>query len=280
MRWITITLGVVMGMLAAAVGWSRRAMRWGATPEEIASASTADDWFDGVSGSRMRMTRAVSVKASPETVWHWLAQNGRGAGWYSWDRLDNGGRASARHIVHWVPEPRVGDAAAIGYLKHVELGRELVWWAPDAPFLGARTWSSWQYTVVPDGDGSRLLMRVDGAAAGAARWLVIVTLPLIDSIMALRQLRNVKDLAERHGHRSLDPENPETGERDQYQLYHVIYASGDEAGVPGSESAEQSRRWAEADMSCEVTGAYPASMPNSPRIVINAPQARTDVGST
>ena len=247
MRWITITLGALVGALAAVVVWIRRAMRWGATPEEIASASTADTWFDGVPGSRVRMTRAISVEAPPETVWSWLAQNGRGAGWYSWDRLDNGSRASARHIVQWIPEPRVGDAGPIGYLRHLEPGRELVWWAPEAPFLGARTWSSWQYTVVPDGDGSRLLMRVDGAATGAVRWLVVLTLPLIDSIMALRQLRNLKYLAERHGHRSQEPENPGTGERDQYQLYHVIYASGDEAGVPGSGDAEQSRRWAEAD---------------------------------
>jgi hypothetical protein len=247
MRWITVTFGLVVGMLTALVVWTRRAMRWGATPEEIASASIADDWFDGVSGSRLRMTRAISIDAPPETVWPWLAQNGRGAGWYSWARLDNGGRASARHIVQWIPEPRVGDAASIGYLKHLEPEGELVWWAPNGPFLGARTWSSWQYTVVPDGDGSRLLMRVDGAATGAARWLVILALPLIDSIMALRQLGNLKDLAERYGRRTQDPENPETGDRDQYQLHHVIYASGDEAGVPGCENAEQARRWAEAD---------------------------------
>lgn len=247
MRWITITVGLLVGVLAAVAVWTRRAVEWGATPEEIASASTADDWFDGVSGSRLRLTRAIPVKAPPETVWPWLAQIGRGAGWYSWDLLDNGGRASARHLVQWIPEPRVGDATAIGYLKHLEPGREIVWWAPNTPFLGARTWSSWQYTVVPDGGGSRLLMRVDGAAAGLTRGLVILMLPLIDSIMAVRQLRNLKEIVERHGRRSQDPESPETGERDQYQLHHVIYASGEEAGVPGSENAEESRRWAEAD---------------------------------
>ena len=32
-----------------------------------------------------------------------------------------------------------------------------------------------------------------------------------------------------------------------YQLHHVIYASGDEAGVPGTEHARQSRQRAETD---------------------------------
>ena len=65
--------------------------------------------------------------------------------------------------------------------------------------------------------------------------------------MALRQLRTLKDLIERYGLRTEDRQNPETGARDQYQLYQVIYASGDEAGVPGTENAQQSRSRAEAD---------------------------------
>ncbi len=247
MRWIRIIAGVSVGLLVAVVAWTRRAMRWGATPEEIASAGTGDDWFEGVPGSRVRITRAISIDAPPETVWPWLAQNGRGAGWYSHDRLDNGGRASAQHIVPWIPEPAVGDAAAIGYLRHLEPGREIVWWAPEDPLFGGQTWSAWQYRVVPEGDGSRLLMRVDMAAAGATGRLVLLVVPLIDSIMALRQLRTLKDLTERYGVRTEDPQNPETGAPDQYQLYQVIYASGDEAGVPGTENAQQSRSRAEAD---------------------------------
>jgi len=245
--YIMLLVGAPLCLLVWVVIWTRRAMRWGATRAEIASACTGDDWFEGVPGTRVRMTRAVSIEAPPETVWLWLAQNGRGAGWYSHDRVDNGGRASARHIIGWIPEPCVGDAAAIGYLRHLEPGRELVWWAPDDPFLGARTWSAWSYRVVPQGDGSRLSMRVDVAAAGATRILVVLLLPLIDAIMAMRQLRELKGRAERHGVRAENPENPESGKRDQYQLYHVIYASGEEAGVPGSENARKARKWAEAD---------------------------------
>lgn len=246
MRWLKISLAAMVATLSAVVVWTRRAMRWGATREEIASVSTAEGWFDGVSGSRVRIVRAISIDAPPETVWPWLAQNGRGAGWYSWERLDNGGRASAQHIVQWIPEPAVGDAAGIGYLRHLEPGRELVWWAPDDPFLGAPTWSAWQYTVTSEGDGSRLVMRVDVAAAGALRWAPLLAIPLVDAIMAQRQFLNLKALVERHGARTTDPENPETGAPDQYQLFHVIYASGDEAGVAGVENARQARTWAAA----------------------------------
>lgn len=246
MRCIRIMIAAATGVLVAVTVWTRRAMRWGATAAELASASTAEDWFADVPGSRVRIVRAISIDAPPETVWPWLAQNGRGAGWYSWERLDNGGRASAQHIVQWIPEPAVGDAGAIGYLRHLEPGTELVWWAPNDPFLGAPTWSAWQYTMTPEGDGSRLLMRVDLAANGALRWVPLLTTPLIDAIMAQRQFRTLKNLVERHGARTADPANPETGARDQYQYFHVIYAFGDEAGVPGVENARKARTWAEA----------------------------------
>ena len=100
--------------------------------------------------------------------------------------------------MQWIPEPAVGDAAGVGFLRHLEPGREIIWWAPNDPFLGAATWSAWQYTVTP-GDGSRLVIRVDVAAAGVLRWAPLLAIPLIDAIMAQRQFRNLKDLVERYG---------------------------------------------------------------------------------
>ena len=168
MRSISFLGGLLLAVLVGLVAWTRRAMRWGATADEIGAPSTAAGWFTGTPGTRVRIVRAITIDAPPEIVWPWVAQNGRGAGWYSWEHLDNGGRSSARHIVRWVPEPAVGDAAGIGYLRYLEPGREIVWWAPNDPFAGAATWSAWQYTVTPDrgGRATRLLMRVDLAATG------------------------------------------------------------------------------------------------------------------
>ena len=97
----------------------------------------------------------------------------------------------------------------------------------------------------PEGDGARIVMRVSAEATGWTARLVTIVFPFIDTIMARRQLRSLKSRVERYGDRSADVDSPETGARDQYQLYHVIYASGEEAGVPGKEGAAGMRRAAE-----------------------------------
>jgi len=46
------------------------------------------------------VTHAVTINASPERVWPWLAQMGAGrAGWYSYDSIDNGGHPSVNAIL-------------------------------------------------------------------------------------------------------------------------------------------------------------------------------------
>ncbi len=53
---------------------------------------------------------AVTIGAPPDQVWPWLVQMGwdRG-GWYSWDRLDNAGRPSARKVHPEWQDLAVGD---------------------------------------------------------------------------------------------------------------------------------------------------------------------------
>ena len=50
------------------------------------------------------------IAAPPERVWPWRVQMGAGrAGWYSYDRIDNGGRPSADRIVPELQRLAVGD---------------------------------------------------------------------------------------------------------------------------------------------------------------------------
>ena len=70
--------------------------RWGATAEEIAMPMPGDGL---VPGCQVTWTRAITIDASPEAVWPWLAQVGFGkAGFYSNDLLDNVGHPSADRI--------------------------------------------------------------------------------------------------------------------------------------------------------------------------------------
>ena len=94
-----------------------RLVRWNATHEELTRAFPGADVIPG--GNRAA-TMAVTIDAAPGQVWPWLVQMGydRG-GWYSWDRLDNGGRPSADRIhPEW---------------QQIKLGDWLTAWSPGGP---------------------------------------------------------------------------------------------------------------------------------------------------
>jgi hypothetical protein len=232
------------GLVGAAGGWALTSWgaQWGSTPAERALALPGDDYVRGGPRARVAMTRAVTIGAPPESVWPWVAQLGRGAGFYSYDGLDNGGRTSARHVVSWIPEAAVGDATALGYLRRIEPGVGLTWWLPGSSFMGAWTRLAFDIHLAPAGPETRLITRVTGDAAGATARPVMTLFRPMDSIMATRQLLGVRERVEARA-RSSAPADPETGARDQYQLYEVVYASGETAGVAGKEMAS---RWHQA----------------------------------
>ena len=67
-----------------------------------ATAAEADGPYPGeglIPDGTRSGTMAVTIDAPRSRVWAWLVQMGTDrAGWYSWDRLDNFGRASAWSI--------------------------------------------------------------------------------------------------------------------------------------------------------------------------------------
>jgi hypothetical protein len=61
-------------------------LRWGATAEEASTLLPGDDL---VPEARYATTRALTVRASAESIWPWLVQLGQGrAGFYTYDRLE------------------------------------------------------------------------------------------------------------------------------------------------------------------------------------------------
>ena len=216
--------------------------RWGSTPDERSRAMPGDEYLEKGPAARVAMTRAISIDAPAEHVWPWIAQLGRGAGWYSVDWLDNGRKVSAWHIVSWLPEPRLGDATAIGYLRHLDTGRSLAWWVDGVAFAGAQSRLVCSYLLETDGEGSRLVSRMSADATGLTARLALMVFRAVDSIMASRQLIGIRSRIEHLERVREKPRDPETGDRDQYQLYEVLYASGDSAGVAGKEHAARWRQ--------------------------------------
>jgi len=201
-----------------------------------------DDYFADGPPTRVAMTRAISIDAVPEHVWPWIAQLGRGAGWYSIDWLDNGRRVSAQHIVSGIPEPCVGDATAIGYLRYIDPGRSLAWWVDGVRFAGSRARLVTSFGLYPDSQSTRLVSRMSADAAGLLAPLALFVFRIIDSIMARHQLLGIRDRVEYGGGYHASSRALETEAIDQYQLYEVLYATGKSAGLEGKEHAARWRQ--------------------------------------
>ena len=140
----------------------------------------------------------------------------------------------------------MGDATAIGYLRHIDPGRSLAWWAGGVPFAGCQARLVACYEVFAEGKGSRLVSRMSADAEGASASLALWVFRVIDSIMASRQLVGLRDRVE-YCEKNRAPRDPETGDRGQYQLYEILYAAGGSAGVKGREHGEKWRRTAIKD---------------------------------
>lgn len=157
--------------------------RWGVTAAEIARPYPCDEI---VAAPVLQAWRGVSVAAAPERVWPWVAQIRLAP--YSYDWVDNLGRRSPREL-RGLPEPSVGEpftataGRPLGRILAVTPGEQLT-----ARIMGAVM----SYVLVPDGSGTRLLLKI---VMGGPRVLA----PLVsvgDLVMARRQLLNLQHLAE------------------------------------------------------------------------------------
>jgi hypothetical protein len=103
------------------------------------------------------------------------------------------------------------------------------------------------FSIGAEGQGTRLISRISADASGPTADLALLVFRAIDSIMARRQLIGLRDRVEycEEGRASL--RDPETGDRDQYQLYEILYARGDRAGVAGKEDGAKWRQSAIRD---------------------------------
>ncbi len=174
--------------------------RLGASPDEIASLP-GDELLSDV---RAQKTHAVDIEAAPSRVWPWLVQMGcRRGGWYSYDRLDNGGTPSADHIIASLQEIAVGDLLPAtpedksGFaVRRVDPERVLV--LGSLPEWNLPYQMTWSFVLEPIGsDATHLMVRVRGAWHGGARMKLYRPLILaVHDVMERKQLATLKLRAE------------------------------------------------------------------------------------
>jgi hypothetical protein len=195
--------------LAYAVLLRPRMNSFGATRDEAVRPLPGDDL---VPGAHNRSTVATTLGAPPSEVWPWLVQMGCDrAGFYSWDRLDNGGRPSADRIhPEWQdlrPGGRILSVPSGGSWFEVpilETERALVLRAtltlkgkpfdPAGPRPRGWTDSTWAFFLEPRANATRLIVRAQGtgsprALTDLASWLFWEPAHLV---MQAKQFANLK----------------------------------------------------------------------------------------
>jgi hypothetical protein len=94
-RTVITLLTLAAGVYA--LGIRPRLLRWGASDDEVTQSYPGAEL---IPHAKRTATMAVTIGAPRALVWPWLVQMGCDrAGWYSWDRLDNGGVPSAERTL-------------------------------------------------------------------------------------------------------------------------------------------------------------------------------------
>ena len=181
-----------------------RHLRWGASIQERGAFLPGDDLIDRPD---LTATRAITVRASADRVWPWIAQLGQGrGGFYSYDFLENLAGCDIHSADRIVPEWQditIGDEVKLAPpvaldVAAVEPGRSLVlrgrvpMGSTPAPY--DFTWA-WVLRDEPGGT-SRLLVRERyGYTRPWARFLV-EPVEAISFVMTQKMLRGIRDRAE------------------------------------------------------------------------------------
>src|SRR6266699_219190 len=183
----------------------RRYLTWGATDQEIGDPLAGDDL---ISNPDMVATRAMTIRASAERVWPWIAQLGQvRGGFYSYDRLENlvgcNIHSSNRILREW-QEIKVGDeirlAPQIGLaVAFVEQGRSLVLRGGIPMGKRAAPYDfTWAFTLHEGPDRTtRLLVRERYVYTRAWARLIVEPTELLSFVMSQKMLRGIRDRAER-----------------------------------------------------------------------------------
>lgn len=176
-------------------------LRWGTSDEEAAAPMPGDEL---IAQPTLVSTRAITIDASPEAVWPWLAQIGQDrGGFYSYDWIENLiglDIHSSDRILQEHQRLRVGDRVALAPdgsgldVELVEPGRSLVLREPSGGW-------TWAFTLTSSEGRTRLIARNRWTTAGGPLGFRLY-MALIDPaafVMERKMLLGIKERSERAG---------------------------------------------------------------------------------
>ena len=200
---------VAVGVAAAAIVASGSNRRLGATREDAARVLPGDELLDRAD---IQADRAITIAATPDRVWPWIAQLGQDkGGFYSFARLENLAGCDIHNADRIVPEwqhPQLGDPFPLHpemvlTVGRVDPGRALVATSKGgiAPQETGMDFT-WAFTIsalpgAPDaGPATRLHVRERYQASSPAVRAGVEVVNLISTVMSWRMIRTIKHLAE------------------------------------------------------------------------------------
>jgi hypothetical protein len=183
-------------------------LRWGARPDEPDTSLPGEDI---IPNPIWQYTHAISINASPEAVWPWIAQLGQGrGGFYSFELLENlfGCRMTNTDVI--LPDLQmisVGDPIRLHptsppmHVAVVEPGQSLVLRGAPAEGPSAETDNLWAFHVVADGPGrTRLVergMTIHGTSLADRLFFSPHLMEPISFVMSREMLLGIKERAEK-----------------------------------------------------------------------------------
>lgn len=210
MQLVVPVLGLVVVMVGAARWLWPRMARWGATAAEVARPLAGDDVLPD---DRVTATNAVTIHATPEAVWPWIVQLGRGrAGFYTYTWIENLLGAYIHNLDHiepalqtiaegdriWLtPERYLGQPGQYWRVRQIQPGRALV--LEQRPPANP-TACTWALVVEPSAnEATRLLSRHCAQPPhGIVLRLWMAFMALGAFVMERKLLLGIKQRAEHH----------------------------------------------------------------------------------
>jgi hypothetical protein len=192
-------------LLLSLMSIAHRGGRVRATAEERVRVLPGDEHLPAATGV---LTHAITIGAPAEEVWPWIVQMGAGrAGWYSYDFLDNGRRASATRVVPELQRMEIGTVfpalpgVTEGFIVLAfEPYRSLVLAWPDR--VGPPT-VTWAFVLEQCRDNAtRLIVRARAGRGyrfhGLPAWISDPAIRLVHFVMERKQLVGIAERVRAH----------------------------------------------------------------------------------